>query len=91
MAKGQATFAKRQKEIARKKHQADKAERKAERKLAERKGGLEDMMAYVDEFGRITDKTPAEQLAIKAAAERKEAEEKRQAIKESREKEREKE
>ncbi len=87
MAKGQQTFAKRQKELSRLKHRADKAERKAERAAAAKSGDLKDMIAYVDEFGRITDKSPAEQLAAKDAAERKEAEERRQAIKESREKE----
>lgn len=79
MAKGQATFAKRQKELARLKHREDKAARKAERAAAAKSGDLKDMLAYVDEFGRITSKTPAEQEAEKKAAERLAAEEKRKA------------
>lgn len=79
MAKGQQTFAKRQKELARQKHQADKAERRKERSAAPKSGDLKDMMAYVDEFGRITDKTPDEQLAEKKAAERKAEEDKKRA------------
>ncbi|MBK9761517.1 MAG: hypothetical protein IPO90_16505 [Flavobacteriales bacterium] len=77
MAKGQATFAKRQKEIARLKHRDDKAARKAERKANPGSSDLKDMMAYVDEFGRITNKTPEQQAQEKAAAERKAVEETR--------------
>ena len=64
MAKGQATFAKRQKEIARLKHRDDKAARKAERKANPGSSDLKDMMAYVDEFGRITNKTPEQQASV---------------------------
>ena len=68
MAKGQQTFAKRQKELARAKHRADKADKKRERAANPGSGELKDMMAYLDEFGRITNKTP-EQQAIEKAAE----------------------
>jgi hypothetical protein len=77
MAKGQATFAKRQKEIARLKHREDKAARKAERKANPGSSDLKDMLAYVDEFGRITNKTPEQQAQEKAATERKALEERR--------------
>ena len=77
MAKGQQTFAKRQRELDRLKHRADKAEKKRERTDAAKSGDLNDMMAYVDEFGRITNLNPEQQLAAKKAVERKEAEQKR--------------
>ena len=77
MAKGQQTFAKRQKELARAKHRADKADKKRERAANPGSGELKDMMAYLDEFGRITNKTPEQQAIEKATAERRALEERR--------------
>jgi cold shock CspA family protein len=53
-----ATFEKREKEKKRLQKQEEKKRRKEERKANSPGGGLENMMAYVDEFGRITDTPP---------------------------------
>ena len=55
MAKSKETFNKKEKEKKRKEKQNAKAQRKEERQMNAVKGaGLEDMMAYVDEFGNLT-------------------------------------
>ena len=57
MARSQETFTKREREKQRIKKQQDKRERMKERKLNKEKGkSLEDMMAYLDEDGNITDR-----------------------------------
>jgi cold shock CspA family protein len=57
MARSKETFNKRAKEQKRLKERQDKREKMEERKLTKKKGmGLEDMMAYVDDNGNITDK-----------------------------------
>ncbi len=53
-----ATFEKREKEKKRQQKKEEKERRKQERKANSLGGGLENMMAYVDEFGRITDTPP---------------------------------
>ncbi|MBL0126098.1 MAG: cold shock domain-containing protein [Flavobacteriales bacterium] len=53
-----ATFEKREKEKKRQQKQEEKKRRKEERKANAPGGGLENMMAYVDENGRITDTPP---------------------------------
>lgn len=53
-----ATFEKREKEKKRQQKQEEKQRRKEERKANKPGGGLENMMAYVDEFGRITSTPP---------------------------------
>lgn len=53
-----ATFEKREKEKKRLQKQEEKKRKKEERKANSPGGGLENMMAYVDEFGRITDTPP---------------------------------
>lgn len=53
-----ATFEKREKEKKRQQKHEDKQRRKEERKANKTGGGLESMMAYVDEFGRITSTPP---------------------------------
>lgn len=53
-----ATFEKREKEKKRLQKQEEKKRKKEERKANKPGGGLENMMAYVDEFGRITDTPP---------------------------------
>lgn len=54
MARSQQTFSKRQKEIERIKRREDKKARKEERQANSAGGGLDNMMAWVDEHGRIT-------------------------------------
>ncbi|MBK9175812.1 MAG: cold shock domain-containing protein [Flavobacteriales bacterium] len=53
-----ATFEKREKEKKRLQKQEEKKRKKEERKANSPGGGLENMMAYVDENGRITDTPP---------------------------------
>jgi len=61
MAKSNNAFIKKQKELKRKKDQQEKQERKIERQKNSLGGGLENMLAYVDEYGNITSTPPAEQ------------------------------
>jgi len=58
MAKSQQTFNKKEKEKKRLKKREEKLKKKAERKETSAGGGLENMMAYVDENGQITDTPP---------------------------------
>jgi len=59
MAKSTETFNKKEKEKKRLKKQQDKKEKALERKNSSEKGkSLEDMMAYVDEYGNITSTPP---------------------------------
>lgn len=59
MAKSKESFNKKAKEQKRLKQRRDKAEKMEERKLNAKKGvKLEDMLAYIDENGNITDKAP---------------------------------
>jgi cold shock CspA family protein len=57
MAKSQETFTKREREKQRIKKQQEKREKMQERKSNKEKGkSLDDMMAYLDENGNLTDK-----------------------------------
>jgi cold shock CspA family protein len=59
MAKSQQTFGKKEREKKRLKKKQDKQKLKEERKANSNKGNnWEDMIAYVDEFGNITDTPP---------------------------------
>ncbi|UYZ57960.1 cold-shock protein [Hymenobacter latericus] len=59
MSRGQGSFGKRENEKKRASKQKQKEERKQERQAGAKKGqSLEDMMAYVDEFGNITNTPP---------------------------------
>lgn len=58
MAKSNNSFIKKQKELQRKKKQQEKEVRKQERQKNSPGGALENMMAYVDEFGNITSTPP---------------------------------
>ncbi len=61
MAKSKETFAKREKEKKRIKAREEKKEKKEERKANANKGkSLDDMLAYVDEFGNLTAVPPDE-------------------------------
>jgi hypothetical protein len=58
MAKSQATFMKKQLEKNKQKRKEDKEQRKQERRESSAGGGLESMMAYVNEFGEIVSEPP---------------------------------
>lgn len=58
MARSQDTFSKREREKQRVKKQQDKKEKMKERKANEKGKSLEDMMAYLDENGNLTDTPP---------------------------------
>lgn len=58
MARSQNTFNKREKEKKRLQKRKEKQEKMKERKENESSGKLQDMMAYVDEYGNITDTPP---------------------------------
>lgn len=60
MSKSQETFNKKEKEKQKLKKRKEKEEKKAERKANAKKGGssLDDMIAYVDENGRLTSTPP---------------------------------
>ncbi len=58
MAKSQETYNKKEKEKKKLKKRQEKEARKAARKEESPNSGLDSMMAYVDEFGNITDTPP---------------------------------
>lgn len=58
MARSNASFNKREKEKKRLQKREEKQQRKEERKANAGGGGLDNMIAYVDEFGQITDTPP---------------------------------
>lgn len=58
MAKSQQTFNKKEKEKKRLKKRLDKQQKQEERKANSKGSKLEDMMAYVDENGNLTDTPP---------------------------------
>ncbi|GHA55955.1 cold shock domain-containing protein [Pontibacter akesuensis] len=59
MGRSQETFSKKEKEKKRLKKRQDKEQKKEERQANSDKGkGIEEMMAYVDENGNITDTPP---------------------------------
>lgn len=58
MASSQNSFMKQQKERERRKKKEEKEHRKKERKENSVGGDLENMMAYVDEFGNISSTPP---------------------------------
>ncbi len=69
MAKSQQSFNKAEKEKKKAKKKKEKLKRKEERKANAVGGNLDDMMAYVDEFGNITDTPPDPTTKKKIAAE----------------------
>jgi len=70
MTKSQDTFNKKEKEKKRLKKRQDKLVKKEERKANSPGGAFEDMMAYVDENGNISDTPPdpAKKLKINASS-----------------------
>ncbi len=66
MGKSQETWNKKQKEKKKQKKRDDKEQKMQERKSNPTKSNLEDMLAYVDEFGNITS-TPPDPMKKKVA------------------------
>lgn len=66
MGRSQESFSKREKEKKRQKRKEDKQKKKEERKANSDGGGLDNMIAYVDEYGNITDTPPPEKDPKKA-------------------------
>jgi len=58
MGRSQESFSKKEKEKKRKKKKEDKLKKKEERKANSSGGSLDDMIAYVDEYGNILDSPP---------------------------------
>lgn len=58
MGKSQETFGKKEREKKRKKKKLDKQFKKEERQANSKGGGLENMIAYIDEYGNMTDTPP---------------------------------
>src|ERR1051325_11770287 len=70
MSKSQVTASKKDREKRKQHNRRDKEQRKEERKANNNKGkGMEAMMAYVDEYGRLssTPPDPTRRTAIKAS------------------------
>jgi len=69
MAKSRQTFNKLEKEKKRKKKREDKAKKKVERLANSKKGeGFDSMIAYVDEYGQLTDTPPDPSKKLKVDA-----------------------
>lgn len=60
MSRSQNSFIKSQKAMKKKKKRDEKLQRKIDKKEQETSGKLNDMIAYVDEHGNISDKPPKE-------------------------------
>ena len=60
MGRSQTTFSKKEREKKKRQKQKAKAERREEKREQESSGKLDDMIAYVDEFGNIVDTPPDE-------------------------------
>ena len=65
MAQSQDSFNKKEKEKKRLKKRQDKQAKREERKTNATDGGLDSMIAYVDEFGNLTDTPPDPTKKIK--------------------------
>lgn len=72
MARSNNSFIKKQKADRKAKKRKEKLENRLEKKKQETSGKLEDMIAYVDEFGNITD-TPPEPVTNKDEKEKSES------------------
>lgn len=69
MGKSQETFNKKEKEKKKLRKKKEKMQKKEERKANSTDGTLDNMMAYVDEFGNIVDSPPPEEKKEKIKAE----------------------
>jgi cold shock CspA family protein len=70
MAKSQESFNKKDKEAKRLKKRKEKQQKQQMRKATPKASGLENMLAYVDEYGQITDTPPdpSKKLKVDAAS-----------------------
>jgi len=68
MAKSQNAFNKQENEKKRLKKRKEKQDRKEEQRLNPSEGGFDSMIAYVDEFGRLTDTPPDPSKKMKVDA-----------------------
>jgi cold shock CspA family protein len=64
MGRSQETFSKKEVRNKKEKRKKEKAEKRMAKKDVDKSGKLEDMIAYVDEFGNITD-TPPDPTKVK--------------------------
>lgn len=69
MGKSQESFSKKEKEKKRLKKRQEKQAKKEERKKNPKRSGLDDMIAYVDEFGNVTDTPPDPTKRVEVNAE----------------------
>ncbi len=69
MAKSQQTFNKKEKEKKRLKKRQDKKQKQEKRKANPKSSGFDDMIAYVDEYGNITETPPDPTKKKKISAE----------------------
>ena len=69
MGKSQETFNKKEKEKKRLKKRQEKLAKREERKNNPKWSGLDDMIAYVDQYGNVTDTPPEEQEKVVIKAE----------------------
>lgn len=69
MGRSQETFSKKEKEKKRKKKKEEKLKKREERKANSDGGGLDNMIAYVDDYGNIVDTPPDDQKKAKVKAE----------------------
>ena len=69
MARSQETFSKKENQKNKQKKRQEKLMRKQERKSTPKESGLESMMAYVDEFGRISSEPTDPKRKIEVDAE----------------------
>lgn len=69
MARSEQTFNKKEKEKKRLKKRELKMKKKEERKANSKGGSFEDMIAYVDEYGNLTDTPPDPANKVKVDAE----------------------
>ena len=65
MSRSQNSFIKSQKAMKKKKKRDEKLQRKIDKKDQDTSGKLDDMIAYVDEFGNILDEPPKEKQETK--------------------------
>jgi hypothetical protein len=69
MAGPNNSYFKKQKTEKRLKKRREKEQKKVQRKENSPGGGLDNMIAYVDKFGNITDEPPVEETPKKASGE----------------------
>lgn len=62
MSRSQNSFIKHQKAEKKRKKRQEKIQKKIDKKDQDTSGALDDMIAYVDEFGNIVDEKPEEPI-----------------------------